>query len=133
MRKTLLWRCRRRDADRCWHTIFRRGRNIGNVAQRVDEGLKAIYDSRDCVIVNIDSSSADGTSAVFEATPTQSRKVILNTPRGKGRAMLAFFEFCVANGIECCATVDADLTSISTHQARRNGRNKRRGRASVRL
>lgn len=91
---------------------FQEVERIPYVVTCVDRGLAQICDSSKCIIINLDSYSTDGTNSAFLSTTTKSRKVTLSIPRGKGRAMLAFFEFCAANSIKYCATVDADLESI---------------------
>ncbi|MGH9768860.1 MAG: glycosyltransferase family 2 protein [Blastocatellia bacterium] len=90
--------------------------SIENVARQVDEGLARLFDPADCVIVNVDSDSADGTSAIFLNTSTICRKesfVIAEQPRGKGRNVLRFFERCAELQVAALAIVDGDLTSIT--------------------
>src|SRR5205807_5647594 len=84
---------------------FQEADRISYVVKRVDEGLAEICASSEAIIVNLDSYSRDGTNEVFISTSTKSSKATLLIPRGKGRAMLAFFEFCIANNIPYCATV----------------------------
>jgi len=93
---------------------FQEADRISYVVKRVDEGLRQICNRSECIIINVDSHSTDGTNAAFLATMTQSPKRTLWVPRGKGRAMLAFFDFCVSHGVSWCATVDADLESIES-------------------
>lgn len=91
---------------------FREAGRISFVVKQIDAGLREAFDPAKCVIVNMDSYSDDGTNAVFEATSTRVPKRTLWVPGGKGRAMLAFFAFCVRSGIPFCVTIDADLRSI---------------------
>ncbi len=82
------------------------------VLRQVDAGIKKYFDPKECLILNLDSYSTDGTKEIFLSTKTVTEKKSVTTPSGKGRAMLHFFKFCIKNNIPYCATVDADLKSI---------------------
>jgi hypothetical protein len=95
---------------------FQEADSIENVVRQVDEGLLRLCAPSDCVIVNVDSDSLDRTSEVFLNTPTRCRKesfVISAQPRGKGRNVLRFFEYCAEQSISALAIVDGDLRSIT--------------------
>src|SRR5262245_40059662 len=90
--------------------------SIENVTRQVDEGLARLFDPADCVIVNVDSDSMDGTAGIFLAASTVCRKesfIIAEQPRGKGRNALRFLRYCADNAIAALAMVDGDLTSIT--------------------
>jgi hypothetical protein len=95
---------------------FREADSIETVVRQVDAGLARLGNPSDCVIVNVDSDSPDQTSEVFLDTPTRCRKeslVITERPRGKGRNVLRFFEYCAGCKVGALATVDGDLRSIT--------------------
>jgi glycosyltransferase involved in cell wall biosynthesis len=95
---------------------FQEADSIENVARQVDAGLTRLADPADCVIVNVDSDSPDGTAEVFSHTPSRCRLEsisIADQPRGKGRNVLRFFERCVELGVHALAIVDGDLRSIT--------------------
>jgi hypothetical protein len=90
--------------------------SIENVVKLVDQGLARLSDPADCIIVNVDSNSPDGTSEIFRRTPTCCRKesfVTTERPRGKGRNVLRFFERCIERQVAALAIVDGDLLSIT--------------------
>lgn len=87
---------------------------IGFVVSQVDKGLQKYFDPSECLILNLDSDSKDGTKEVFLKTKTICRKKYVVTPPGKGNAMLQFFKFCIDNNISYLATIDADLKSITS-------------------
>lgn len=94
---------------------FQESDSIENVVRQVDAGLSRLFDPADCLIVNVDSDSPDGTSEIFLKTPASCRKesfVIREQPRGKGRNVLRFFERCAELRIAALAIVDGDLRSI---------------------
>lgn len=83
------------------------------VLSQVDQGLSSNFNPQECLILNLDSGSTDGTREAFLNSPTICQKEYIKTPMGKGRAMLWLFRFCVRNSVPCVATVDADLKSIT--------------------
>ena len=95
---------------------FREADSIAHVAAIADDGLTRLFPAEDCVIVNADGHSPDGTAAAFQPTSTQCPKVsldITSAQPGKGANVVAFWEYCAENGIEAAAMLDADVTSIT--------------------
>jgi len=95
---------------------FQEADSIENVVRQIDDGLARLRDPADCIIVNVDSGSSDATSEVFLNTPTRRRKesfVITEQPRGKGRNVLRFFQYCSEQQVSALAIVDGDLRSIT--------------------
>jgi hypothetical protein len=86
--------------------------NISFVTQQIDEGIKEYFNPDEAVILNIDCKSNDRTKEVFLNTKTTTTKKCIESPLGKGRAILAFFRYCVENKILYVATFDSDLKSI---------------------
>lgn len=82
------------------------------VLRQVDSGIKKYFKPEECLILNLDSNSIDGTRKIFLSTTTVTQKKSVRVSPGKGRAMLYFFKFCIENNIPFCATIDADLKSI---------------------
>ncbi len=95
---------------------YREAGTIANVVTQADRGLAAVFPVRECVIVNVDGDSDDGTPNVFLATPTTCRKECIglpDRPGGKGRNLLRFFKFCLEHDVEVVALLDADVYTIS--------------------
>lgn len=92
---------------------YNEAEQIGFVLAQVDKGLSQKFNPLECVIINLDSNSLDGTKEAFLGLKTVCAKRYVTTPRGKGRAMLYFFKYCLDNDIPFMATVDADLKSIT--------------------
>lgn len=66
-------------------------------------------------IVNADSASTDNTPAVFEATPTRSKKTcIKNTIRGKGVNLFGFIDFALQAGADYYVTIWPKITCIGS-------------------
>lgn len=92
---------------------YNEAESIRYVLKTVDKGLSVYFHPSNCLIVNLDSKSLDGTKEIFLKTITKCRKKYLMVPKGKGRAMLFFFKYCLKNKIPYLATVDADLKTIT--------------------
>lgn len=92
---------------------YNEAESIAFVLKQVDKGLAKYFDSSECLMINLDSHSPDKTRNRFLQIKTHVSKKSLTVPRGKGRAMLYFFQFCLKNNIPYIATVDADLKSIT--------------------
>ncbi len=77
--------------------------SIENVVRQVDDGLARLFDPAECVIVNVDSDSPDGTSEIFLSASTACRKeafVIECPPRpvvGRTPALPAIVFSCDRN------------------------------------
>lgn len=87
---------------------------IPQVAQVVDRGLSSFFPDRSVVIVNADNSSEDGTQKVFLETQTRAPKIGIDTgdrPPGKGKNVLAIFQFAVDHGAKVVCLFDTDVTS----------------------
>ncbi|MCX6787124.1 MAG: glycosyltransferase [Candidatus Kaiserbacteria bacterium] len=92
-------------------------RTIGSVTKLVDQGLKEFSlscgESIEAKIINIDSSSEDGTPNVFNSIETffPKQSIILDEPRGKGRNLLEFIDIAGREDASFCLTMDADIHS----------------------
>ncbi|MCG6961642.1 MAG: glycosyltransferase [Acidobacteria bacterium] len=79
-------------------------------------GLQELCSGRDCVIINVDNHSDDGTHDVFMNTPTYVPKIYISTPkgmRGKGNNLRNLFKAAVELNARAVVVVDADLKSIT--------------------
>ncbi len=93
---------------------FNEAATIQNVAAIADRGLSTYFGNHDCVLINMDNASSDGTSRLFERVKTCFPKEVLrNEERGKGHNVRSLFEYMVREKIDCACTIDADLQSIS--------------------
>jgi len=90
--------------------------SIGHVVTQADRGLSALFHPADCVIVNVDGDSPDGTAEVFLETPTRCRKqsfLVREQPGGKGTNTLRFLRYCAENRVDILATIDADVKTVT--------------------
>ena len=93
--------------------------SIAHVAECLDQGiprLRAHFPETEVILVNIDSSSSDGTTERFlSAHVTRASREIVVVPGqpGKGKNLLALFRLAVERRTSAIVTVDADITSIT--------------------
>lgn len=89
--------------------------SIGFVVRQIDKGIQKFYNPADCLIVNIDSDSEDGTREAFLQTKTACLKKYLNggkNPRGKGKNLIKLFQFCADLDAKFIATIDSDVKTV---------------------
>lgn len=89
--------------------------NIGNVLEKVGQGLKESYPRMRSVIFVSDGGSTDDTRECAEQTNTYGVEKIVGIyrgPAGKGSALRAVFAVTCLLGARACMCVDADLRSI---------------------
>ena len=90
--------------------------NIEAVTKAVDAGCHRHFPNHRCILVNADCQSSDGTSDIFERTPTHCQKVVLRTAlpaQGKGAALRLVFEYMLQVDATHGLTLDTDVTSIT--------------------
>lgn len=92
---------------------YNEARRIGFVTKQIDLGLNKYFDLKSCLIVNLDSDSPDNTKYAFLNTPTKCKKVYISTARGKGRALIDFWNFGLSEKTLAMATIDTDILSIT--------------------
>ena len=89
---------------------------ISYPTQKASEGLIKYFGDKNCVIINCDNDSPDGTREAFLNTQTEVPKIYLSTPpgvRGKGNNFKNLFEKSCELGAQAIVVVDADLKSIT--------------------
>lgn len=94
---------------------YNEAKRIGFVTQQIDLGLKKYFPDKDCLIVNTDSCSTDGTKEVFFNTKGDISKIYLNLDndiRGKGYGLHNLFSLVQRLDAKVGITLDADLKSI---------------------
>ena len=94
--------------------------SIGFVTEQADNVV--MFDPQVCVLLNVDSGSTDGTSQAFLSVPTRCRKQVINTGRdehGKGRNILALFQWAHKMKADFIVTIDTDLKTIESDWASR--------------
>ena len=95
---------------------YREVESIRNVVETVDNGLATVMAPAECLIVNMDGGSEDGTRQAFLDTTTRCPKVLLEIPgppSGKGANVLPFLALCDERQVEAAALIDADVTSAA--------------------
>ncbi len=93
---------------------FNEAATIQNVAGIADRGLSTWFRNHDCVLINMDSGSTDGTPDLFERVNTHfPKKILRNGQRGKGRNIRSLLEYLLDEEIDYACMIDADLQSIS--------------------
>lgn len=88
---------------------------IRDVTAMIDCAARARLDPAQCLLVNADNRSTDGTSDLFMQTPTVIRKKVLLSEagkRGKGRNFRQLFELMIALDARALVTLDADLDAV---------------------
>lgn len=94
---------------------FNEAATIQNVAAIADRGLSTWFRDHDCVLINMDGASTDGTHELFERVETHFPKQVLrNEQSGKGRNIRSLLEYVVREEIDCACMIDADLQSVTT-------------------
>lgn len=91
-------------------------KNIEKATRLVDRAISRSRYSDDCLLVNVDNNSPDGTSEIFAATPTRTPSHVLacgDSRAGKGRNLFSLFEFCGEIEAVGALTIDADLEQVS--------------------
>lgn len=86
---------------------------IRSITRKIDEGLVGVgfYDS---LIINCNNLEVDRTKEIFLATETINKKhYIMTNGIGKGRNLLAFFNYALTENVEYALTLDADVNSMS--------------------
>jgi glucosylglycerate synthase len=107
---------------------FNNARTIGHVVRACYAGLSKYFPQLNCVVINSDGGSTDGTrEAVLSASVDERSLMLLSTPvypvhrlsvpyhgiPGKGSAFRMVFEMSRRLGARACAVVDSDLRSIT--------------------
>ena len=99
---------------------YREVDSIAYVVRQVDIGLSRAYGARNCLIVNVDNESDDGTGDVFLNTRTACSKEYISTgcnPRGKGKNLLKLLNMSLDIGAKHIMTIDADIVTVGTKWA----------------
>ncbi|MBU1277190.1 MAG: glycosyl transferase [Proteobacteria bacterium] len=104
---------------------YREAKLIGYPTTQAAQGLKRFFGDKDCVIINCDNNSDDGTKEAFFAAETEDvPQIYISTPpgvRGKGNNFQNLFRKVVQLGAEAVVVVDADLKSITPQWIRHLG------------
>lgn len=92
--------------------------NISYVTHVVDEGLKKISDNNpltDAIIVNVDSSSQDGTVKKFLDTEVYCNKqsIVVGGLPGKGKNIFEFLKYGIKEEGDLFLLFDSDIKSIN--------------------
>jgi len=93
--------------------------SIAHVAESLDGGiprLRSCFPEAEVTIINVDSSSTDGTVERFlsaRVTGASREAVVVEGQPGKGKNILALFRLAVERDASVVITVDADITSIT--------------------
>ncbi|MEW6738612.1 MAG: glycosyltransferase [Nitrospirota bacterium] len=107
---------------------YNNARTIGHVVKAVQAGFAKYFPDKNCVLVNSDGGSTDGTMDVVQNAAIEDFQSILlhhrvrpafkiTTPYhgipGKGSAFRTIFEIADVLNVKACAVVDSDLRSIT--------------------
>ncbi len=87
--------------------------SIGRVLKETDVALQELGLVNNCIIVNVDNMSSDGTVEIFNSTPTQASKASFKslTP-GKGSNVKMLAEYVVHEERDGLIIVDSDLSYV---------------------
>ena len=87
--------------------------SIGGVVKAIDRGLGRFFARHDCLILNVDSDSRDGTKEAFLRTRTKNKKIYLNSlGLGKGRNMKLALEDARDFGADALGFIDGDIKNV---------------------
>lgn len=90
--------------------------SIARTVEQVDKGLAEYFPDYNCVIINMDNHSTDGTREAFFSAPGKYPRIFLSTApgvRGKGYNLRNFFEKASKLSPKALAVVEADIKNIS--------------------
>jgi len=94
---------------------YNESENIVLITQKLDRYLTKYSDKYNCIIVNADNNSIDGTNQLFKETKTSTKKItLLSGDKGKGNNLINYFNWCKENNIDYGITIDADVTSMTS-------------------
>lgn len=89
--------------------------SVGIPTAEAARGLREYFPNKECVVVNCDNASRDGTREAFLGVPTEVPKIYLSTPEGitgKGNNILNLFQFSLELGAKAVVLVDADVRNL---------------------
>ncbi|MCE5333582.1 MAG: glycosyltransferase [Desulfobacteraceae bacterium] len=100
---------------------FNEAGNIAQTTEQVDRGLSEYFPGMECVIINCDNHSTDGTREAFFAAAGKVPRIYLSSPpeeRGKGVNLRNFFTKSKQLSPKALITVEADVRNIAAHWIR---------------
>lgn len=92
---------------------YNEAKNIKNITRKIDKALRKLVKEYECIIINADNKSSDGTNDIFNATKTRCKKVsILDENKGKGINIINFMKYFKENNGDYAILIDTDLKSL---------------------
>lgn len=113
---------------------FNEADTIGYVAEQVSKGLVDFFGNQQCVLVNCDNHSTDGTKQAFFDAPGEVPKIYLSTPpdqRGKGNNLRNLFARIRDLQAQVGIVVEADVRNLAPQCIRNLGEPVLRGAGYV--
>jgi len=98
--------------------------SIGQTTDRVTKGLLQYFSAFNCLVINCDNNSRDGTKEAFFATPGEIPKIYLSTPpgtQGKGNNLRALFEKVRELEARAVVVVESDIENLAPYWVRNLG------------
>lgn len=98
--------------------------SIGQTTDRVTKGLLQYFSGFNCLIINCDNNSSDGTKDAFFATPGEIPKIYLSTPPGmlgKGNNLRVLFEKVRDLEAQAVVVVESDIENLAPYWIRNLG------------
>jgi glycosyltransferase involved in cell wall biosynthesis len=103
---------------------FNEAESIGRTTEQVAKGLVEFFGHLNCVIINCDNSSSDGTKEAFFNVSTEVPRIYLSTPpgvRGKGNNLRNLFEKVRELQAQAVVVVEADIKNLAPGWIRKLG------------
>lgn len=92
---------------------YNEARNIRNITKKINKSLNYLKNKYECVIVNADNNSEDGTNKIFCETKTKVKKIsIIDKRIGKGINIINFIELCKKDNVKYAIMIDSDTKSF---------------------
>lgn len=92
---------------------YNEAKNISSITKKVDKALRKLEGKYECVIINADNKSEDGTNDIFNATNTKCKKVsLIDENKGKGINIINFMKYFKDNNGDYAILIDSDLKSF---------------------
>lgn len=92
---------------------YNEAKNIRKITKKIDKSFRCFRKKYNCVIVNADNNSKDGTNNIFNRVKTETKKIsIVDSRIGKGINIINFIELCKKDNVKYAIMIDSDVISL---------------------
>ncbi len=103
---------------------YNEGETIGHTTEQVARGLVEHFGDLNCVIVNCDNQSTDGTKDAFFAARSEIPRIYISTPpgmKGKGNNLRGLFEKTRELEARAVVVIEADIKNVAPYWVKNLG------------